>query len=590
VSALLSSERAQLRARFFALGKQLAPGVAERDRAGRFDRAVWKTLADAGLFSLSGVGRRAAALEALAEGSLDLGVAVSAAAHFVVVAVVEQRGTPAQKARWLPPLLDGRWVAACANAERGAGTDLMAIASRARRDDDGSLWLSARKHSVTNLGACDFALVSARLHGVPAAKAVNVYGVETSGPRRQMRLRRDLSGLRTSPTGKFIAHRAQLETDAQVGDTGDGVSLFRTMFSEERITTGFIYLGALKGALAMGLEHAEQRRQFGQPIGRNQYVQDKLVKMQVAIELLEALLWSAVGAHDRAVVDGTDESALHATLSVIKVHGIDAAITAAQDLVRLLGARGLSTDVPAERLLRDLMGLSILGGTVELQKIVIYNEMARAYRATHPRPRADVDRGAGVDKGADDVKVNVDVNVVVRAVADGVATADEDVYRSLVKRAFKDEPSLGGGWYFGTRPTAVMEARVADVVVGIRTVVRRAVHMNGRDVVVWGSGAAVVAGSASENAAVDAALMQKIVADAEADGAAALMSFVLTQSSAERLRAQGFRRLQAKVFFLDADTGALQQERTPCYVRALAGNFVDEVESAGAIHVGAGIW
>ncbi len=576
-----SGEISALRERFRALGQRLAPGVAARDQAGQFDRAVWQELADAGLFRLQGVARRAVAIEAFAEGSLDLGVAVSVAAHFVVVAVLETHGSDAQRARWLPPLTDGRWLAACANAERGAGTDLMAIASRARADD-GHLWLSARKHSVTNLGACDFALVSARLQGVAAAKAVNVYGVETNGPRRQMRLRRDLSGLRTSPTGRLVMHRAPVDDDAQVGATGAGVALFRAMFSEERITTGFIYLGALKAALAMGLDHAERRRQFGQPIGRNQYVQEKLVKMQVAIELLEGLLWRAVDAHER-VGRGDDDvdievaAGLHATLSVVKVHGIDAAITAASDLIRLLGARGLSTSMPAERLLRDLMGLSILGGTVELQKIVIYNEMARAHRARHAR-RTET---------RDDTRSAVSISL--RPI-DTVTPEDEVRYRALVKRAFADEPSLGGAWYFGARPRAVVEARVGGALVGVRTVVDRAVHVSGRDVEVCGSGAAVVVDDAIVASAVDAALIAAVVADAETRGAAAIVSFVLTSASAERLRQQGFRRLNAQVFFLDAATGAQQQERTPCYVRALAGNVVDEIEAVGAVHLGAGVW
>lgn len=359
-----------LRHRFFHVGATtLAPSTSERDRAGRFDRHLWKALGDAGLFALPTLAERCAALEGLAAGSTDLGVAVSACAHFVVVAVVESEGTPAQQARWLPGLRDGSLVGACANAEASAGTDLMGLKSRAFVVD-GDASVSVRKRSVTNLGVADVALCSARVQGVSAREAVNVFLVDGKGPRVQQRLRDDLAGLRTSPTGSLLAWRAPVGTDALVGGLGDGVRLFRRMFSEERITTGFLYLGSLKYCRDRALRHAGERSQFGQPIGKNQYVQEKLVRMQVAIDLLEAHLW-------RVVDDFANGVDVHAALSVIKIFGVEAALLAAQDLVRLLGSKGVSTSEPAERLVRDLLALSILGGTVELQKLIVWDELQK---------------------------------------------------------------------------------------------------------------------------------------------------------------------------------------------------------------------
>ncbi len=359
------------RQRFRALGAvTLLPSTSTRDRAALFDRSLWRALGDAGLFALPTLAQRCAALEGLAYGGTDLGVAVSACAHFVVVAVVEADGSPAQKSRWLPGLKDGSLVAACANAEVGAGTDLMGLKSRAVVGADGSVVVSARKRSVTNLGAADVALVSARVAAVAAREAVNVFLVDGHGPRVRQRLRTDLAGLRTSPTGSLIAWRAPLGADALVGALGDGVRLFRRMFSEERITTAFLYLGSLKYCRDRAMQHAESRSQFGQPIGKNQYVQEKIVRMQVAIDLLEAHLW-------RVVDDFGAGIDVHGALSVCKIHGVEAALLAAQDLVRLLGSKGISTSEPAERLVRDLLALSILGGTVELQKLIVWDDLQK---------------------------------------------------------------------------------------------------------------------------------------------------------------------------------------------------------------------
>lgn len=564
MSGLSESERDALRAHYVDVGRALvAPSVAERDRAGRFDRFVWKALAKAGVFGEEGIARRAVAVEGLAAGSTDAGLVVSICAHFVVVAVVEAAGTAAQKEAWLPKLRDGTWLAACANAEPGAGTDLMGLKSRAR-SHDGHFAISSRKRSVTNLGACDFALVSARLEGVSARESVNIFGVETDGPRRFMRRRLDLSGLRTSPTGSLLLHRAPLSSTSLVGARGDGVALFRKMFSEERVTTGFLYLGLLKACLARGMAWAETREQFGQAIGRNQYVQEKLVRMRMAIELLEAQLWRTVVAYER----GDD---VHASLSVVKIFGVESATTAAMDLVRLMGSRGVSQDEPAERMVRDLMALSILGGTIELQKIVIYNETAKETAKQAAKAKAAPTK----KKWASDVSF-VDVDAAL-----------ERALVALVAEVHGDSPSLRSRWYFDTPPDRVAVARRDDVVIGARLLVVRTVLIGGREVKIGGTGAAVRDGASDE----DAALVVAVVEEAQRLGCELLVSFAMTAGAEGRLRERGFRRLSARVTYLERTSGALVEERLPCAVRALSGGaLVDEIEARGELHLGAGTW
>jgi len=359
--------------RFHEVGMRLVrPTAAQRDRACSWDRGLWRELASTGLFALDGTQARAEALQGLAAGSLDLGFSVSACAQITALEALERFGSAEQKEELAPRLRSGAVLVACANAEPRAGTDLMGMQSRAARSGDGFV-LSSRKRSITNLGAADIALVSARVDGAPPHQAVNVFIVDCAGPRTYIRPREDLMGLRTSPTGTLLCHRAPLPGSALLGQLGAGFEIFRMMFSIERLYTGHLYLAAIRACLQRGLDFAETRVQFGAPIGKNQYVQEKIVKMRVAEELLAAHLHTTAARY----VAGED---VFGSLSIIKTFGIERAIEAAQDLVRLLGSRGLSTEEPAERLLRDLLGLSILGGTVELQKIVIYNEAAKARR------------------------------------------------------------------------------------------------------------------------------------------------------------------------------------------------------------------
>lgn len=363
-----------VRARFVDVGARvLAGSVAARDAAAVVDeasfRALFAALGAEGLFAPRALAARVAAIEGLAYGSGDAGVAVSACAQLVVVDVVHRFAAPSLRARLLPGLAAGTAVGACANAERDAGTDLMALRSRTAPTAAGRV-LTARKHSVTNLGFADVALVSVRDVDAAAREAVNVYVVDGHAAGVCQGLRTDLAGLRTSPTGRLLARRAVVD-DARVGARGDGVRLFRAMFSEERITTSALYLGILKNCRDRALRHIFDREQFGAPLAKNQYVQEKLVRMQVAIELLSHQL-------DAVVVAYAAGRPVHGSLSVLKLYGVDAALAAASDLVRLLGARGVSTDEPAMRFVRDLHALSILGGTAELMKMVIFDEMVKA--------------------------------------------------------------------------------------------------------------------------------------------------------------------------------------------------------------------
>jgi hypothetical protein len=146
---------------------------------------------------------------------------------------------------------------------------------------------------------------------------------------------------------------------------------------------------------------------------------------------------------------------VHASLSAIKVHGIEAATTAAMDLVKLLGSRGVSRDEPAERMVRDLMGLAILGGTVELQKIVIYNEMTRELAKTRATPKKTTMAATPVEF-VDEADID---------------EALEAALIDVVAAAHPLEVSLRGRWYYDSGPDRVALVRRGGVVVGVTGVV-----------------------------------------------------------------------------------------------------------------------
>ncbi|MHB8418874.1 MAG: GNAT family N-acetyltransferase [Myxococcales bacterium] len=557
---------------FRELGARLvAPTSKARDLDGSFDRALWRELGAAGLFQVSatparGLRQAVEALEGLAEGSCDLGLSTSVLAHLVCCDILSRYGTAEQRAGWLPRLLSGEWVGAVANAEPGAGTDILGLRTRAAAARDGTV-LRGRKRSITNLGAADLVLVSARLEGAESHQSINAFGLALPRAGAHVRPIRDLLGLRTSPTGNLLLRSARIPPDARVGAPGQGVEIFRRTFALERLLAGGLYLAALRITLDRAVSFAERREQFGRPVGRNQFVQERIVRVRVAEELLRSLLTQVTGAFERS-------EEVSGALSVIKLHGLEAALEGAQGLLRILGSRGVRRAEVAERLIRDLLALSIFGGTVELHKIVAYNETVRQHLGPAAPPSIAVPTPEGVS-----------LELVETARLTAAETAE---LVTLVAEALPGQPALRGRYYYDSPPQQLVLARGRGRILGVRILVHRVVRIGDREVRVAGTGIAVR--PEAQRQGLGSALTARALAELSAAGVDLVAAFLLPRSSDGLLRRFGFRPLAARVTHLTCD-GELTVERAACHALELKpGALLEAIESAGELHLGTGTW
>src|SRR5262249_15155529 len=143
---------------------------------------------------------------------------------------------------------------------------------------------------ITNVGTADLLMVSARLADVSPRKEVNIFLVETAKPGVVQRTIRHLQGLRTSCTGDLLTSDLELPEHSLLSGVGAGLAIFQAMFLQERLFTGVLYLSGLRACVRRAVEHAETRMQFGRPIGRNQLVQERVIRMRVGEQMLESLI------------------------------------------------------------------------------------------------------------------------------------------------------------------------------------------------------------------------------------------------------------------------------------------------------------
>ena len=365
------------RARAFAQ-EEIAPHAAAWDRAGAMPRSV--------ISRLGGLGFLAGPLPREHGGSgwdnetfvgvyEELGRADSSVRGFLTVhaGLVSQclldHGSDEQRHRWLPRLASGEAIGCYALTEEGAGSDVSAIATRARREGD--TWiLDGDKTWITNGGIAQLALVFARTADGPAREALTCFVVELP-----------VSGLMALPLGvQPLGHRAadharlQLRDvrvpDAQrLGAVGGGNAIAMSALDHGRLGVAAGAVGLLRGCLDAVLAHARERKQFGHRIGDFQMVQADIADMSSEGEAAAALVLTAARA-----ADARDPQVRRLTSSA-KLFATEAAQRAADKAVLLLGNRGYGDGWPVERHYRDIQGLRIYEGTNHIHRLIIARQL-----------------------------------------------------------------------------------------------------------------------------------------------------------------------------------------------------------------------
>lgn len=358
--------------RLAAIAARLNDGLIERDRAGEFHRAGWEQCAGLGLAGLpvpqayggsgAGAGTMAAALESLGYVCRDNGLSFALGAHlWGCVAPILAFGDEAQKARWLPGLAGGRQIGCLAVSEAEAGSDALHPRTTARRQPTGYL-LNGTKRFVTNGPVADIGLVLARLEGSENALAFFVVergmaGVDFGPAVEKM-------GLRSAAMGEIGLENCLLPEENLLGGVGDGGLIFHYAMLWERGLILAPALGAMQRQLERCVAYAQERKQFGQPIGKFQLVSSRLVDMRLRLESARLLLQQMVSLL-------AAEELAHDFAAITKLSISEAWVANCQDALQIHGGYGYLTESGVERELRDALAGRLYSGTSEMQRQII---------------------------------------------------------------------------------------------------------------------------------------------------------------------------------------------------------------------------
>lgn len=370
----LSAERGRIRdvvAEF--VDEEIVPRAGEIDASDEFPAPLIEEMADLGLMGMpfseeyggSGLDYHAyvIALEEISRGSGSIATIV--AAHTSLAgSMLSAFGTDDQKERYLTPLCEGTDIGAFGLSEAGAGSDVPAMETTARKEgteyviDGGKLWISngSVADTITLFAKTDRNAGNEDISSFIVRPAED-QGFHVDGTEHKL-------GDKGWPTAELRFDDMHIPADRRLGEEGRGFVHVLETLNGGRITIAARGVGIAQAALDASLTYVAEREQFGRPIAEFQAVQHELVDMDTKVQSARLL------AHRAADLKIREEPYIKEAAQG-KLSASEISREVANEAIQLHGGYGYTTDFSVERYYRDAKFNEIYEGTSEILRNTI---------------------------------------------------------------------------------------------------------------------------------------------------------------------------------------------------------------------------
>lgn len=283
--------------------------------------------------------------------------------HNMVGWMIDSFGDAAQRARYLPAMMECRIIASYCLTEPGSGSDAASLRTRAERDGDHYV-LNGSKAFISGGGASDLYAVMARTGG-PGPDGVSCILVAKDTPGLSFGKPERKLGWNSQPTAMVNFDNCRVPVGNRLGAEGDGFRFAMKGLDGGRVNIAACSLGGARACLEAARDYILERRQFGKRLADFQALQFRLADMATELEAARLMVWRAAAALDAGAPDATLRCAM------AKRHATDAGFRICDEALQLHGGYGYLKDFPIERYLRDLRVHRILEGTNEIMRVII---------------------------------------------------------------------------------------------------------------------------------------------------------------------------------------------------------------------------
>lgn len=350
---------------------EIAPIAPQLDKTGEYPYALLKKAHSLGLLNLTieeaygggGLGWFEACLVGEEFAAACAGVTTAANANELALTPFHLAASEEQKKKWIVPIAKEGGLAAFAVTEPGAGSDVVAMRTRAVKQRDEYI-LNGTKHFITNGDVAQLLTVFAVTDPAKKHKGISAFAVPADLRGITRTHMGDKMGHRASDTAEIVFEDVHVPAANLLGKEGDGFKIAMETFDRTRIGIGAAGVGVARASLDASLKFVKERQQFGQPVANFQGVQFMLADMAMKVETARLMVWYAAWL--------TDQNMAYAYATAIaKCYGSDVAMQVATDAVQLHGGYGYMAEYKVEKYMRDAKLLQIYEGTNQIQRLVV---------------------------------------------------------------------------------------------------------------------------------------------------------------------------------------------------------------------------
>jgi alkylation response protein AidB-like acyl-CoA dehydrogenase len=363
--------------------RDLAPMARHWDETEEFPQGSWDALRKADLFGIT-IGERyggmgmgdieaAIALEELARADVSSAI-LAQLIYNGPPRAIEHLGSDALRERWLPLAATGEALFCIGISESEAGSAVNHMRARLTPDGEGYR-LNAYKNYVTGGHKARVCLVWCRFPGSEGSKGIGAVVVDLESDGVSVAGTHEKMGLRGTSEAELAFDDVRIEPgDVLLPGNPESSDAFKTLIghiNHERCGNAAMCIGAAQGALEYAIQYMNDRVVGGKPLAVHQGLQWKIADTATQLEGARLLLKRAVhlaGLHGTPPALETAMAKSAANLAAKHV---------CDEAIQLLGGYGYSREYPVERVYRDIRGLCIGAGTVEIQRNFIGTQLLR---------------------------------------------------------------------------------------------------------------------------------------------------------------------------------------------------------------------